>query len=104
MMPAMTEPAATTSVTGFAAAFAKRLQHEILPGETRFTGSELEAAAALVAAAAQHRQPGEPVLAFETVSDGERRFTRFAAINDDMPFLVDSVAGVFAARGLPIDR
>jgi glutamate dehydrogenase len=106
-MPAMTKPATTNTpdpVHDFADALAKRLQHEILPGETRFTRHELEAAAALVVAAAQRRQAGEPVLAFETVSDGERRFTRFAAINDDMPFLVDSVAGVFAARGLPIDR
>lgn len=107
-MPAMTKPVATTSspdlALQFTDAMAKRLQHEVLPGETRFTRHELEAAATLVAAAAQRRQPGEPVLAFETVSDGERRFTRFAAINDDMPFLVDSITGVFAARGLPIDR
>ncbi|MDB5726364.1 MAG: glutamate dehydrogenase, partial [Novosphingobium sp.] len=100
----MTKSAAKTNVADVAGALAKRLQHEVLPGESRFTRHELEAAAALVAAAAERRQPGDPILAFETVSDGERRFTRFAAINDDMPFLVDSVAGVFAARGLPIDR
>ncbi|MDB5726154.1 MAG: glutamate dehydrogenase [Novosphingobium sp.] len=100
----MTKPATKTRAPDLTEALAKRLQHEILPGETRFTRHELDAAAALVVTAAQRRQPGEPVLAFETVSDGERRFTRFAAINDDMPFLVDSVAGVFAARGLPIDR
>ena len=83
---------------------ARRLQEEMLPGETRFARSDLEAAGALVLKAAQRRQPGDTGLAHDTVSDGERRFTRFALINDDMPFLVDSIAGVFAARGLTIDR
>ncbi len=36
-------------------------------------------------------------------SAGERR-TRLAVVNDDMPFLVDSVAGVLTARGLTIER
>ncbi|MFT4025740.1 MAG: NAD-glutamate dehydrogenase [Novosphingobium sp.] len=83
---------------------AKRLQEGVLPGETRFTRADLDAAAALVLQAAQRRSPGDTGLAHETASDGERRFTRFALINEDMPFLVDSIAGAFAARGLTIDR
>ena len=86
------------------ATIAKRLQAGVLPGETRFARAELAAATALVMKAAQRRQPGETAMAHETVSGGERRFTRFAVINDDMPFLVDSLAGVFAAHGLAIDR
>jgi glutamate dehydrogenase len=53
---------------------------------------------------ARRRRRGETGLAFESVTDGARRLIRFAVINDDMPFLVDSLAGVFAAHGLPIDR
>ena len=83
---------------------AKRLQEQVLPGETRFTRAELDAAATLALKALQRRQSGDTALAQETVSDGERRYTRFAVVNDDMPFLVDSLAEVFAAHGLAIDR
>src|SRR5690606_5960249 len=34
---------------------------------------------------------------------GDRRLTRIAAINRDMPFLVDSLAATLAAQGLPVD-
>ena len=83
---------------------AKRLQEGVLPGETRFTRGELDAAAAVVLKALQRRLAGETALAQETVADGERRYTRLAVVNDDMPFLVDSLAEVFAAHGLAIDR
>ena len=83
---------------------ARLLRGGVLPSETRFAARELEAAAALVAKAMQRRPAGETGLAYETVSDGGHRFTRFALINDDMPFLVDSIAGAFAAHGLAIDR
>jgi glutamate dehydrogenase len=85
-------------------AIAKRLQDGVLPGETRFTRGERDAAAAVVLKALQRRLAGETALAQETVADGERRYTRLAVVNDDMPFLVDSLAEVFAAHGLAIDR
>lgn len=100
----MTTPDTTITAPDLAKTIAKRLQDGVLPGETRFGRTDLAAAAALVLKAAQRRQAGDTALAYETVSEGERRFTRFAVINDDMPFLVDSIAGVFAARGLAIDR
>src|SRR3546814_13143557 len=37
-------------------------------------------------------------------SDLERRFLRIAIVNDDMPFLVDSIAATIAAQGIAIDR
>ena len=99
----MTTAAARTGPE-LARAIARHLQAAVLPGETRFPKGELEAAAALVLKAAQRRPAGETALAQETATDGERRFTRFAVVNDDMPFLVDSLAEVFAAHGLTIDR
>ncbi|MEO5586518.1 MAG: NAD-glutamate dehydrogenase domain-containing protein [Novosphingobium sp.] len=89
---------------GLAKAIARRLQDGVLPGEAKFSRSDLDAAVALVLKAAQRRPNGDMGLAHETISDGEHRYTRFALINDDMPFLVDSIAGVFAAHGLAIDR
>ncbi|PZO87435.1 MAG: glutamate dehydrogenase [Sphingomonas sanxanigenens] len=75
-----------------------------LPGEIDGFGPEDRAAAgAFVAAAAASRKAGAPAIQLESVA-GERRFMRVAIINDDMPFLVDSVAATVAAHGLAIDR
>ncbi len=62
-------------------------------------------AAAFVAGVAMHRTAGRPALALETFpgNAGGRRM-RLAIVNDDMPFLVDSVAGAVAAAGLSVDR
>ncbi len=61
-------------------------------------------AAAFVAGTAMQREPGKPALALEQMGGavGARRM-RLAIINDDMPFLVDSVAGAVAAAGLAVD-
>lgn len=54
---------------------------------------------------ARQREGGAGVLAIEAVpGGGARRQIRIAAINPDMPFLVDSIAAAIAAQGLGIDR
>jgi glutamate dehydrogenase len=85
---------------------AVRLTKGALPGELDgFGKAELAEAAKFVAEAAAKRQPGQPSIALEsaTEADGRRR-VRLAIVNDDMPFLVDSVAATIAARGIAIDR
>ena len=77
-----------------------------LPGETDgLDPPALAAAAAFVAATAQRREQSLPALALENKGgDGVVRRMRLAVINDDMPFLVDSIAGALAAHGLDIHR
>jgi len=91
------------------AAIAAALVAGALPGETDgFDGEALAAAAALVATAAQQRRPGEPCFALDSFAadggEGVQRRMRLAIVNDDMPFLVDSIAGALAARGIAIHR
>jgi len=62
-------------------------------------------AATFVAETAAMRAPGAPAIALESVGgDGGQRVMRLAIINDDMPFLVDSVAALMAAHGVAIQR
>jgi glutamate dehydrogenase len=84
----------------------KALLAHALPGEVAgFGNSEQVAAAEFIAAAAAERRPGSVVLHLES-SGGEvgHRRMRLAIVNDDMPFLVDSIAGAIAARGLAVHR
>ncbi|WP_310469050.1 NAD-glutamate dehydrogenase domain-containing protein [Sphingomonas sp.] len=77
-----------------------------LPGETEGLDrrGELEAAEFVAEAMAQ-RAAGKRVIHIQSTGGeaGNRRM-RLAVINDDMPFLVDSVAGAIAAKGLAIHR
>jgi glutamate dehydrogenase len=79
----------------------------LLPGENADTGDGsagwVEEAGRFVLAAAQIRTPGEPTIELASASE-ERRLLRIALVNDDMPFLVDSVAAAVADAGLVIDR
>ena len=86
---------------------AERLRAAMLPGDQPLAEDALEAAARFVLTTAAQRVPGQPAIAIETVAgddSGQRRFMRIAVINDDMPFLVDSLASTVAARGVGIDR
>src|SRR3954464_11164453 len=77
-----------------------------LPGELREFGAEdCRAAAEFVAGCASRRQSGAPLVRIESTGTrlGNRRM-RIGLVNDDMPFLVDSVAQAIAARGLIIHR
>ena len=78
-----------------------------LPGETvDFSPQEQDEAAAFMLTAASERAPGEPLIRLESRGGAEAstRRMRLAIVNDDMPFLVDSVANAIAARHLTIHR
>ncbi|GGZ87457.1 NAD-glutamate dehydrogenase domain-containing protein [Novosphingobium arvoryzae] len=86
-------------------ALGMRLSNAILPGDAAFSADGLAQAAQFVLATAAVRTSGDPAIAIESVSGGaSERFMRIAVINDDMPFLVDSIASTIAAHGLAIDR
>ncbi len=74
----------------------------LLPGEQNPPPGHMAEAAAFLFEAAAQREPGEPSILIRTAHEG-RRFMRVAVVNDDMPFLVDSVAMAIAAQGLAID-
>ena len=91
------------SIKTHAKALAQHMRDSLLPGDTPFDEHYLEEAASFLAETAVQRRLGEPAIAIESISD-DRRYTRIAIINDDMPFLVDSTAAAVAAMGLAIDR
>ena len=77
-----------------------------MPGELEdFSGEDCSAAAEFIAAAATKRVPGKALVRLESTGTrlGQRRM-RIGIVNDDMPFLVDSIAGAIAGRGLIIHR
>ncbi|MFM7028409.1 MAG: NAD-glutamate dehydrogenase [Chakrabartia sp.] len=82
------------------------LVQDALPGELQgFGPDEQEAATAFLMRALAHRPPGQPSLLLESIAgEGPRRRMRIGIVNDDMPFLVDSVAAEIAAHGLAVDR
>ena len=82
------------------------LQQGALPGELEdFSEEDTRAAAAFIAQCASRRPPGKALVRLESFGTqlGRRRM-RICIANDDMPFLVDSVAGAIAARSLIIHR
>jgi glutamate dehydrogenase len=90
-------------------ALAAALFDSALPGEA----DHIDAAAAarivsFVETAAVVRMPGCPVIALDNASSGRaspgRRRLALVIINDNMPFLVDSVSNAITAAGLGIDR
>uniref|UniRef100_UPI0035C9831F NAD-glutamate dehydrogenase domain-containing protein n=1 Tax=uncultured Sphingomonas sp. TaxID=158754 RepID=UPI0035C9831F len=97
---------ADISTTSLSDALAARLTRGALPGElTGFGPAEVAAAAAFVVATGLVRTDEAPAIAIEPmVSDDTRRRVRLAVVNDDMPFLVDSIAAAIGARDIAIDR
>ena len=86
-------------------AFEARLLEGALPGELEGFGEKARGeAAGFVAQAAAERPRATPVIALETFTDHERRRMRLAVINDDMPFLVDSISGAIAVHNVAIYR
>ncbi len=83
---------------------ANLLTNGALPGETDgLTRADKAAAAALAQKALEH--PKRPAILAETGHDARgRRIMRIAIANDDMPFLVDSVAATIAAHHIPTNR
>lgn len=87
-------------------ALAHALVAGALPGEVvDFTDRDRLAAAEFVAACAARRPRGLALVRIESLGGaaGHRRM-RIGIVNDDMPFLVDSVANALAARGLIVHR
>jgi glutamate dehydrogenase len=84
----------------------KALTGNALPGETQGLSREAEREAAeFLSQVAAARKRGELALAIQSIGGeaGNRRM-RIGIVNDDMPFLVDSVANAIAARQLTIHR
>src|SRR4051794_2462875 len=84
----------------------KALTGNALPGETHGLSREAERQAAeFLAQVASERRPGELALEIQSIGgDAGNRRMRIGIVNDDMPFLVDSVANAVAARQLTIHR
>ncbi len=80
----------------------QHLSRSILPGESPLDDAALSDAAEFLLAAMQRRVPGQSLVNMAPSIAGKRRL-RIAVINDDMPFLVDSIAGAVASVGLGID-
>jgi len=98
----VSEPADT-----LAFALAERFAAALLPDEARdFDNARLAEAARFAAGAAAIRKGSDPAIAIESVSGtgSAERHLRIAVINDDMPFLVDSITSAITAQGLTIDR
>jgi glutamate dehydrogenase len=87
-------------------AIAARLTKGALPGELQGFGAEEQAAAAaFLTGVAQRRAPGTVAIGVEPIAGGDQyRKMRVAVVNDDMPFLVDSIAATLASQGIAIDR
>ncbi|WP_375287586.1 NAD-glutamate dehydrogenase [Sphingomonas sp.] len=87
-------------------ALAVRLTKGALPAELEgFGEAEQREATAFLLATADRRQPGTVALALEPLASAEgRRRVRLAIVNDDMPFLVDSIAATLSANNVAIDR
>ncbi|MBU6208155.1 MAG: NAD-glutamate dehydrogenase, partial [Alphaproteobacteria bacterium] len=77
-----------------------------LPGETQgLDRVALDNVCTFCAGAMTKRAEKSPEIRIELLrSDTERRMLRVAVVNDDMPFLVDSITGVLAAHGIEVDR
>jgi glutamate dehydrogenase len=87
-------------------AIAEALVRGALPGEVSdFGKAEREEAAEFIAGCARRRPKGIALVRLESVGGavGQRRM-RLCIVNDDMPFLVDSVANTITARDLIIHR
>ncbi|HJR82708.1 MAG TPA: NAD-glutamate dehydrogenase domain-containing protein [Sphingomicrobium sp.] len=84
----------------------KALTKNALPGETEgLTSATEQEAAEFLAAVGAQRKAGQVAIAIESTGGeaGHRRM-RIGIVNDDMPFLVDSVANVIAGKQLTIHR
>jgi glutamate dehydrogenase len=105
-MDSQTMVAGDTADQRLLESLSRALCDSALPGELEdFSGEECRSAAEFVAACAARRPRGIALVRLESVSTkvGHRRM-RIGIANDDMPFLVDSIAAAIAARGLIIHR
>ena len=87
-------------------ALVQALARGALPGESEgFDAQAMTDAAAFLAGTASQRPAGRSAVSIETLGEGANgRFMRIALINDDMPFLVDSIGNALAAFDVTIHR
>ncbi|MEM6586419.1 MAG: glutamate dehydrogenase, partial [Pseudomonadota bacterium] len=101
-----TPPETTSATASSMAKLSKALSAEIaasmLPGDTPLSDETIAQTAQFLVSAGYTREVGEPALLVESTTTGRRRL-RVAVINDDMPFLVDSLAAAVTALGMSID-
>ncbi|MEL6738717.1 MAG: glutamate dehydrogenase, partial [Pseudomonadota bacterium] len=83
-------------------ALTRHLRASILPGDTPLSEEALGQTAEFLVSAGFERLPGSEALLLESTTTG-RRHLRIGIVNEDMPFLVDSVAAAINAMGLSID-
>ena len=97
---------ADPELTKSADALAARLTKSALPGELiGFDTPEIAAASRFIVETAATREAGSASIALEPIAaDDVNRRMRLAIVNDDMPFLVDSIAAAIGAADLDIDR
>jgi glutamate dehydrogenase len=92
-------------MTSLTQAFEARLLEGALPGELEdFGEAERAEAANFVAEAAAVRLPDTAKVVLESFQGDESRRMRLAVVNDDMPFLVDSISGAIAAHDVAVHR
>jgi len=87
-------------------ALAARLTKGALPGElVGFDKPEITEAAKFLVTTGIKRRAGKAAIALQPIpTDDVRRRMRLGIVNDDMPFLVDSIAAAISAADLDIDR
>lgn len=78
------------------------IRASILPGDTPLPDETIGQTAEFLISAGFARTPEHPAMLVKSTTTGRRRL-RIAIINDDMPFLVDSLASAITALGLSID-
>ncbi|MEO0642154.1 MAG: glutamate dehydrogenase, partial [Pseudomonadota bacterium] len=78
------------------------IRASILPGDTPLSEEAMAQTAEFLIEAALKREAGAPALLFESTTSGKRRLS-IGIVNEDRPFLVDSVAALINALGLSID-
>jgi glutamate dehydrogenase len=94
-----------STMTSLTQAFEARLLEGALPGELEdFGAAERAEAADFVAQAAAVRPPDTARVVLETLQGEEGRRMRLAVVNDDMPFLVDSISGAIAVHDIAVHR
>ena len=79
-----------------------RMRESLLPVDQPFDDANLDTAAELVLDTASSRTQGEPAVAMADGGEGKRKL-RIAIVNDDMPFLVDSVSAQVALAAIAAD-
>ena len=92
----------TDSKTELRETLSAHIRDSILPGDTPLSDETIAQTADYLVSAGFEREAGQSALLVESTTTGRRKL-RIAVINDDMPFLVDSLASAITALGLSID-